>query len=545
MKFNRITNWAFSHRKSCILIIALLLVVGYIVIVNFRSNSGTVQYITAVAKSGVIASSVTGTGQVSASNRVDVLSEVNGDVVSISAKLGAVVSQGQVLAIVDNRNALRAVDNALLGLENAKISYEKAKKRLSDQSENSSISDLNESYESSYTAISNAIIDLPDIITGMNNIFYNPSHSTYFGDSNVRTLGGDTALSYKYDAGRMFDQAKSDFDLIFTIYKSTDVSNREELVSLVKNVHSTVKKMHTALSGTYNVIDYIRQRTSNNNTSSQISIDKNTLSSQINKLNNHIKTLSGSLVEIEDAKDSATEATLSYKTAEINVSKAEDDLRNAREDLENHHIRAPFGGIIGKVNVQAGDKISSNKILFTLVTDKKIAEVSLNEIDISKVKVGQIASITFDAINDIVVSGTVSEIDLLGTVNQGVVNYSVKISFDVKDERIKTGMSLSASIISEQKQNIIKVPNSAVKNQGNANYVEALDDKGVVVRIPVKTGITNDEYTEIISGLSEGDTYISRTVNSSATRTTTSAPSIFGGTGANRATGGTIRFQAR
>lgn len=542
-----IKKWIFSHKKTSVFLALILAFIVYKIAGSFGPENGQVQYITATAERGAIVSSVTGTGQVSASNRVDVTAEVSGDIVSVPAKLGDTVSQGQTLASMDSRNASRVVDNAQLSLENAKIAYEKAQKKSLDQSESSSVSDLNKAYEDGYTAVSNAMIDIPDIVAGANSIFYDPEHSPYFGDLNVRGTAGETGIDYKYEAGRTFDQAKKDYDDVFKTYKSIKASDREKLVSLMENTHAMVKKLHTALTGAYNAIDYVKQRTPSENVPAQIATDKSALSSYITKLNNHINSLSNSLTDIEDAKDSSTEATLDLKTAELNLSKAEDDLRNAREDLASHQIRAPFSGVIGKVDVKTGDRISSNGAVATIITDEKIAEVSLNEVDISKVKIGQKATLTFDAIDDLTITGTVSEVDLLGTVSQGVVNYTVKIAFDVNDERVKTGMSLSAAIVNDTKQNVIRVPNSAVKSQGNASYVETLDSKGSVAQLPVQTGLSNDEYTEIISGLNEGDSFVSRTITQSSTASTQQAPSRFGGGGQRsiQGSGGNVRFQTR
>ena len=93
------------------------------------------------------------------------------------------------------------------------------------------------------------------------------------------------------------------------------------------------------------------------------------------------------------------------------------------------------------------------------------------------------------------------EIDTIGTVSQGVVTYNVKIGFDTQDERVKPGMSVSTDIITDVRQDVLMVPNSAIKS---SSYVEALAN-GQPVREPVEIGLSNNTMTEIISGLNEGD----------------------------------------
>jgi len=154
----------------------------------------------------------------------------------------------------------------------------------------------------------------------------------------------------------------------------------------------------------------------------------------------------------------------------------------------------------------------------------------------------------------------VAEIDTLGTVTQGVVSYNVKINFDTQDARVKPGMSVNAAIITEAKQNVLYVPNSAIKTSGTTYYVLTLDSsqtqpatggQGVTSsaapqQVTVEIGSANDTSTEITSGLNEGDQVITRTIAASATQASTSSglfwilggnrTSTTGSTGATRQT---------
>ena len=170
----------------------------------------------------------------------------------------------------------------------------------------------------------------------------------------------------------------------------------------------------------------------------------------------------------------------------------------------------------------------------------------MNEVDAAKVKIGQKASLTFDAIDSLEISGKVADVDTLGTVTQGVVTYSVKISMDTPDDRVKPGMSVNASIITDVKQDVIAVPNSAIKNQNGSSYVEMLNAKvptdqeslGITSTTqpkqqPVITGVSDDTNTEITSGLNVGDQVVTKTTTgiTKTTAATTTAPSLFGSGG--------------
>ena len=205
---------------------------------------------------------------------------------------------------------------------------------------------------------------------------------------------------------------------------------------------------------------------------------------------------------------------LDIESQKLTVKQRENSLLDAQIELGNYTVRAPFAGVIADIPVQRGEAISTGTTVVTLITEQKIAEIFLNEVDVAKIKPDQKVTITFDAVEDLTVTGKVADIATIGETTQGVVNYGVLISFDVQDERIKPGMSLSASIITNSKINVVIVPNSAVKSQGQGNYVEVLANSGAApTRQPVEIGLNNDTMTEIISGISEGQQVVTQTIN--------------------------------
>ena len=205
-------------------------------------------------------------------------------------------------------------------------------------------------------------------------------------------------------------------------------------------------------------------------------------------------------------------------------------------------IRAPFDGTIVNINseIKNGNSVSAGTVLASVVTQQKIAEIPLNEVDAAKVKVGQKVTLTFDALADVSITGKVIDVDLSGTVTQGVVSYGVKIAFDTQEEKVKPGMSVTADIITDVKQDVLLLPNNAVKNQGTSYAVELVDASGQSTQAllasasgtilsdkpksqTVEVGISNDTSTEIVNGLKEGDVVVVSTVNSSSSSTNNSS----------------------
>ena len=168
----------------------------------------------------------------------------------------------------------------------------------------------------------------------------------------------------------------------------------------------------------------------------------------------------------------------------------------------------------------------------------------MNEIDAARAQIGQKASLTFDAIPDLTLTGQVREIDAIGTASQGVVTYNAKIIFDTQDDRVRPGMSVSAEIVAETKTDVLTVPNAALKSQ-NGSFAEVVDNISPQVsltanvsaaflpnlprRQEVEIGISNDEVTEIKSGLKEGDIVVVRTLQGDqGAQTKPSRPGLFG-----------------
>ena len=204
---------------------------------------------------------------------------------------------------------------------------------------------------------------------------------------------------------------------------------------------------------------------------------ENQLSTLENKADDsNSKVTSAQIDEAEQQVDVA-EAGLSSAYAQYDTAKlAYEDALQAEEDLV---VTARCGGRVWDVTIAAGDTVSApgggsdNAATGTGSTtsapvtiskgDKLGAELSINEVNISSLKVGQEAELTFDAVPDLTLTGKVDEVGREGTVDQGVVTYSVWVTLDVNDSRLKTGMSASATIVTSVARDVLLVPNSAVK----------------------------------------------------------------------------------
>lgn len=240
-------------------------------------------------------------------------------------------------------------------------------------------------------------------------------------------------------------------------------------------------------------------------------------------------------------KDKVALADKAIVIAEQNLAAVRKDYQNQLSNAAKRNVTAPIDGTVNAVNVKNGDdlsKLSSGSsrqvpmIIGDLGTMK--AQVQVNEIDIPNVNIGQAATLKFIAIDGLNISGKVEKVDALGTVTQGVVTYNVTIGFDMIDSRIKPEMSVSAAIITGVKQDVIIIPNSAVKSQGNNYFVEILNNQNQIPQQKsIEIGATNNMDTEIISGVNIGDKVVTQTIDPNATTTSSGSgfrlPGIGGG----------------
>jgi macrolide-specific efflux system membrane fusion protein len=128
--------------------------------------------------------------------------------------------------------------------------------------------------------------------------------------------------------------------------------------------------------------------------------------------------------------------------------------------------------------------------------------VSFSESDITKVKVGQAATVTLDALAGVELAAHVSAISTIGTSSSGVVSYNATITLDQSDARVRPGMSASAAVITGQAQGVT-LPNNAITGTGSLATVQLMKN-GKSVPQQVVVGLRGDSRTQIVSGLGAG-----------------------------------------
>jgi len=224
-------------------------------------------------------------------------------------------------------------------------------------------------------------------------------------------------------------------------------------------------------------------------------------------------------------------AEAKYKNQKNVVAQSQIGVNNAWQayQLVSPIVTAPMSGIVTNITYTEGMNLggtsdASQRIAVIRAEGNPLATFNLSEIDVSKVKPGQKATVKLDSLNDKTFTGKVMTVDRVGSVTSGVTNYPIVIKFDTEAPEVLANMSASASIILDSKDDVLLVPSSAIRVQGEQNTVRVLEDKKEQT-VVVEIGLTSDTQTEILSGLSEGDEVItSVTTGTGSTRQGTSSP---------------------
>ena len=224
---------------------------------------------------------------------------------------------------------------------------------------------------------------------------------------------------------------------------------------------------------------------------------------QVTQAEYNLAKAQDTLAEIEAGPDPND-----IEVAQAKVVSAQANLEEAQAASEAATMVAPFGGTVISVGAEVGDLVSSTNIVVTLadLTNLRVRAI-VDETDISNVEIGQEVEATFDAFPGHVFWGQVLEVPLQGTLSQNVLTYEVPISLEgAEDVALKTGMTANLEIVVGRREDALLVPALAVQQSEEGSVVMVQDTpEGPAAATPVKVGLSDGTYVEIVSGLIEGD----------------------------------------
>lgn len=428
-----------------VLIVLALLAGGYFGLQTLRARQSQAELSnlqTVAASRGSLTATVGATGSVRPNQTAVLVWQTSGTVEEIGVKVGDVVEAGQILASLEQTSLPQNVILAQSDLINAQNALEDL---------------LN-----SQTATTQALLNV-----------YNAQRAVIEAE---RALDRFDEKTYKDNLEKARDkvvETKEDLDQAkenFEPYQDWDEDNakRKELKQKLDDAQNAYDEAVRALE--------------------LLELDRAIAEANLAAAEARLADAQREYERVKDGPDPDDVAVL-----EARIAAAEATLRQAR-------IEAPFAGVITRIENKAGDRVSPGATAFRLDDlSRLLVDVRISEVDINRIQLGQEVYLTFDAILGKEYRGTVVEVSAVGTAVQGVVEFLVTVELEDADEAVKPGMTAAVNIVVEQLENVLLVPNRAVRVVDGQRVVYVLQN-GELVTVKVTLGASSDTESEVVEG---------------------------------------------
>ena len=447
-----------------------------------------------------VTNTLSGTGTLNPANTYTVKSLVDGKVLTGTIEEGDIVEESNVLYTIDSSDASTNFEKAEIAMQQAQRSYDKVVDRQYVRAEVAGV-------------VSSLKVTKGDEVTSGQEVAVIRDSSRM-----LLTLEFPAADAANFSVGQSaavtLDGTFEQLDGTVTSVSGTDALSAGNL--LTRTVTITVQNaggLTTAQAATASI-----NGVSSIGSATFAYQAERTLTAQAAGTVTSINVQEGSDVAKDDIilGLSGDDLTESIQSASESLRSAEISMQNLQDTMNNYTITAPISGTIIEKDAKVGDAVKTGDTL-CIVYDLSYLEMSINvdELQISSISVGQKVQITADAVPDKTYVGTVTRVSMKGASNGGTTTYPVSIRIDDTDG-LRPGMNANAEIVVAEANNALVVPNAAVvrgsyvlvtkDSPSAANADTAMEAPEGFVYVPVKTGVSDDDYTQIVSGIQEGDT---------------------------------------
>ena len=471
-------NWKWMVPVVCVAVLG-----GWFILRPDKAqNANTdINYVQVSPSKRDVSNTLSGTGTLNPANTYNVKSLVAGKVLTSSFEEGDIVEEGTVLYTVDSSDATTKAEQASIALQQAQRSYDKTADRQYVRAEVAGVVSALKVAKGDEVTSGQEVAVIRDSSKMVLRLEFPAADAATFsvGQSAEVTLDG----TFEMLTGTVTIAVRNAGGLT-TAQAATATINGVNCIAAKCFEYQAERTLTALAAGTVTAI----------NVPEGGAVNKDDIVLQI----------SG-----EDLTEAIQSAAESLRSAELNMD-------NLQEAMNNYTITSPISGTIIEKNAKAGDALSAGSDLCTIF-DLSYLEMTLNvdELQVSSLSVGQSVQVTADAVPDKTYTGVVTRVSLKGTSNGGTTTYPVKVRIDETDG-LRPGMNANAEIVVAQAKNTLTVPNAAIVRGGyvlvtqdSPSAVNA--DPGMIapdgyVYVPVKTGVSDDNYTQIVSGLTGNDT---------------------------------------
>ena len=490
-------NWKWMVPVACVAVLG-----GWFILRPDRAQDANVDvnYVQTTPEKRDLSNSLSGTGTLNPANTYNVKSLVAGKVLTSTIEEGDIVEEGTVLYTVDASDATTKAEQASITLQQAQRSYDKTVDRQYVRAEVAGV-------------VATLKVAKGDEVTSGQEV-------AVIRDSSKMVLhlefpaADAAAFSVGQSAEVTLDGTFETLTGTVTAVTGTDTLSTGNL--LTRTVTITVRNaggLTTAQAATATIngvsciaakcFEYQAERTLTALASGTVSAINVQEGGAVNK-DDIVLQISG-----EDLTEAIQSAAETLRSAELNMD-------NLQEAMNNYTVTSPISGTIIEKNAKAGDALTAGADLCTIYDlSYLVMVINVDELQVSDVSVGQSVQVTADAVPDKTYTGTVTRVSMKGSSNGGTTTYPVTVRID-ETEGLRPGMNANAEIVIAEAKNALAVPNAAIVRGGYvlvtkdspsaANADPDMTAPEGYVYVPVKIGVSDDDYTQIISGVTGNDT---------------------------------------
>ncbi len=500
-----------KKRKIIFTSIAIVAVIALL----FNPKSGAkvkneFNYEEVTADIGNIDVTVEGKGTVVPNSQYDIYASVTGEILEDNVEVGKIVNKNDLLYVIDSEDLDVTLNRAQLAVNQSQLNYNNVQNQVTDlkilANANGTVENLAIS-KGSYVTNSMEICKIVDVGK------YELKLQFLCSGASLITVGNQAEIEFVDYLTKATGTVKNISD------GQIMLSTGAQVVEVTIEAETTGYSLAGAMANAEICLNNGTKIKSVNSAPFE-KIGVNMVRAQSFGTVEEVCVENGSNVKVGDviAVLSSRDLQNSYTSAGISLNDAKLSLSNAKKQLDNYNITSPITGKVVYKNSKLGDNLSiysvTNSNVMATIADTSIMkfEMAVDELEISKVKVGQKVKIVIEALDNNEYEGTVTSINTIGKTVGGITTYSVLVEMEGKDE-IYSGMNVDADIEVSSAQNVLRVPLEAVR-KGNVVYMKVNDptfqdeDTSVPMgykKVEVEIGQNNDKYVEIISGVKEGD----------------------------------------
>lgn len=500
------------NKKVVIPLAAVIVLTGFFGIRHVmatKNNTDTPAYTESEASIRDIQHTLSATGTVQPANQYDVTASVQGEVLSCTFEEGDEVKKGDTLYEIDKTDAENSIEQAKLSLQQSQNSYTQSLESLDDLNikadEAGVVTELYVSVGDQVSA-GTKIADIRDSSTMELTVPFNSADAASFGVGAAATVTMDGSFETLSGTVTAIDAADTVLDGYQIVRNVTIRVSNPGGLSPSSAATAAVNGMACNQGANFT---YLSESTVTASASGKIASLNIREGSSVTK-NQTVATLS------------STSAENQVKNSQLSLQQSQLSYESTVDKLDDYTITAPIDGTIITKNTKVGDTLDATNGQNTLAVIYDMSyltfDISLDELDVNKVKVGQTVNITCDSLEDAgTFEGVVTKVSVAGTTQNGVTNYPVTVQIDDVPDGLLPGMNVDATIVVSESAGTVAVPVAAVQ-RGNTVYVKdssAKNTDNTMVNgtlLPdgwkaaeVETGLSDDSYIEITSGIKAGD----------------------------------------